>query len=87
MILSPTLVTVRAIELTPAYTVERLADQTIIPQDRTAVPVEFDDFRQQLEKLSETLQPTEPGGVARSVPSLTPPPIICAVKAQTSGRQ
>jgi phospholipid/cholesterol/gamma-HCH transport system substrate-binding protein len=65
VILSPNLVTARAIELTPAYTGgERLADQTTIPQDRTAVPVEFDDLRKQLEKLSETLQPTEPGGTS-----------------------
>ena len=35
-----------------------------IPQDRTAVPVEWDDFRKQLEKLTESLQPTTPGGVS-----------------------
>jgi phospholipid/cholesterol/gamma-HCH transport system substrate-binding protein len=28
------------------------------------VPVEFDDFRQQLEKLTQSLQPTQPGGVS-----------------------
>jgi phospholipid/cholesterol/gamma-HCH transport system substrate-binding protein len=32
--------------------------------ERTAVPVEYDDLRQQLEKLTETLQPTQPGGVS-----------------------
>jgi phospholipid/cholesterol/gamma-HCH transport system substrate-binding protein len=64
-ILSPTLVTARAIQLTPAYTTGAvMKDETVIPQDRTAVPVEWDQVRQQLEKLSETLQPTEPGGVA-----------------------
>ena len=36
----------------------------MIPRERTAVPVEWDDFRQQLEKLTDTLQPTEPGGVS-----------------------
>ena len=36
----------------------------MIPRERTAVPVEWDDFRQQLEKLADTLQPTEPGGVS-----------------------
>ena len=30
--------------------------------DRTAVPIEWDDFRQQLEKLTDSLQPTTPGG-------------------------
>jgi phospholipid/cholesterol/gamma-HCH transport system substrate-binding protein len=65
VILSPSLVTARAIQLTPAYTGGPLLhDQAVIPQDRTAVPVEWDDFRQQLQKLTETLQPTEPGGVS-----------------------
>jgi phospholipid/cholesterol/gamma-HCH transport system substrate-binding protein len=65
VILSPSLVTARAIQLTPAYTGGPvLQNDTVIGQDRTAVPVEFDDFRQQLEKLTQTLQPTEPGGVS-----------------------
>ncbi len=64
-ILSPTLVTARAIQLTPAYTGGPvMRDNAVIPQERTAVPVEWDDFRQQLEKLTDTLQPTEPGGVS-----------------------
>ena len=65
VILSPNLVTARAIELTPAYTGgDRMQTNAMIPQDRTAVPVEFDDLRKQLEKLSESLQPTEPGGTS-----------------------
>ncbi|HEV7419580.1 MAG TPA: MCE family protein [Mycobacterium sp.] len=65
VILSPSLVTSRAIQLTPAYTGGlAMANDTVIPQDRTAVPVEWDDFRLQLQKLTETLQPTEPGGVS-----------------------
>ncbi len=65
VILSPSLVTSRAIQLTPAYTSgPEMADNTVIGRDRTAVPVEFDDFRQQLEKLNEALQPTQPGGVS-----------------------
>ena len=64
-ILSPALVTSRAIQLTPAYTSgPTMADGAVIPEERTAVPVEWDDFRAQLDKLSQTLQPTEPGGVA-----------------------
>ncbi|MGV0793300.1 MCE family protein [Mycolicibacterium sp. XJ1819] len=64
-ILSPTLVTARMIQLTPSYTGGPvMEDDTVIPQDRTAVPVEWDEVRQQLEKLAETLQPTEPGGVS-----------------------
>lgn len=65
VILSPSLVTARAIELTPAYTGgASLSANAVIPLDRTAVPVEFDDFRQQLQRLTETLQPTQPGGVS-----------------------
>jgi phospholipid/cholesterol/gamma-HCH transport system substrate-binding protein len=65
VILAPTLIAVRAIQLTPAYTGgPQMHDRAVIPQTRTAVPVEWDDLRQQLEKLTETLQPTQPGGVS-----------------------
>ena len=65
VILSPSLVTSRAIQLTPAYTSGAvMADNAVIPEDRTAVPVEFDDFREQLRKLANALQPTKPGGVS-----------------------
>jgi len=64
-ILSPALVTARAIQLTPAYTSGPvMTDGAVIPEDRTAVPMEWDDLREQLEKLTDTLQPTEPGGVS-----------------------
>jgi len=53
------------VELTPAYTGGPvMSSGAVIPQQRTAVPVEFDDLRKQLEKLTKTLQPTEPGGVS-----------------------
>ncbi len=65
VILSPSLVTARAIQLTPAYTGgPQMADNAVVPRDRTAVPVEWDDFRQQLEMLTQMLKPTEPGGVS-----------------------
>lgn len=65
VILSPKLITSRAIQLTPAYTAgPRLATGAVIPQTRTAVPVEFDDLRQQLQKLSDSLQPTQADGVS-----------------------
>jgi phospholipid/cholesterol/gamma-HCH transport system substrate-binding protein len=64
-ILSPTLVTSRALQLTPVFTGGPvMADNTVIQQDHTAVPVEWDQVRAQLEKLAHELQPTEPGGVA-----------------------
>jgi phospholipid/cholesterol/gamma-HCH transport system substrate-binding protein len=65
VILSPQLITSRAVQLTPAYTGgPALADGAVIPEDRTEVPVEWDDFREQLQKLSDSLQPTTPGGVS-----------------------
>jgi phospholipid/cholesterol/gamma-HCH transport system substrate-binding protein len=65
VVLSPSLVTPRSIQLTPAYTAgPALRSDAVIPQERTAVPVEWDDFRQQLEKLTQVLQPTKPGGVS-----------------------
>ncbi len=64
-IVSPQLVTSRAIQLTPAYTGgPKMSDGAVIPQNRTAVPLEWDDLRLQLEKLTDALQPTEPGGVS-----------------------
>jgi phospholipid/cholesterol/gamma-HCH transport system substrate-binding protein len=65
VILSPSLVTARAIQLTPAY-IEgpMMRNNAVIPQNRTAVPVEWDDFRAQLQKLTDYLQPTQPGGVS-----------------------
>ncbi len=62
-ILSPSLVSARALQLVPAYeSGPKLADGAAIPRERTAVPVEWDDLRQQLEKLTDSLQPTTPGG-------------------------
>ncbi len=64
-ILSTKLITSRAIQLTPAYTGgPTMTDGAVIPKDRTVVPVEFDDFREQLQKLTESLQPVQPGGVS-----------------------
>jgi len=65
VILSPQLITSRAIQLTPVYRGgPTMRAGTVIPQERTAVPIEWDDLRQQLEKLSDALQPTRPGGVS-----------------------
>jgi phospholipid/cholesterol/gamma-HCH transport system substrate-binding protein len=64
-IISPSLVSVRAIQLTPAYTSgPAVTDDAVIPLQRTAVPVEWDDLREQLQRLTDTLQPTQPGGVS-----------------------
>jgi phospholipid/cholesterol/gamma-HCH transport system substrate-binding protein len=65
VILLPELITARAIALTPMYSGgPSLPSGAVIPQDRTAVPVEWDDVRAQLQKLADALQPTQPGGVS-----------------------
>jgi phospholipid/cholesterol/gamma-HCH transport system substrate-binding protein len=65
VILSPQLVTGRAIQLTPAYKGgPTMQSDVVIPQDRTAVPVEWDEVRIQLQRLTKLLKPTEPGGVS-----------------------
>ncbi|WAC93913.1 virulence factor Mce family protein [Mycobacterium sp. Aquia_213] len=64
-ILSPQLVSGRAIQLTPPYAGGPvLADGAVIDQDRTVVPVEWDDLRAQVQRLTELLKPTQPGGVS-----------------------
>lgn len=65
VILSPSLVSARAIQLVPAYTEgPQMENNAVIPRTQTAVPVEWDDLREQLTKLVEALQPTEPGEVS-----------------------
>jgi phospholipid/cholesterol/gamma-HCH transport system substrate-binding protein len=65
VIVSPTLVTARAIQLTPPYRDgPTLQPGAIIPEQRTAVPVEWDDVRTQLQRFADTLLPTQPGGVS-----------------------
>ncbi|MDM3927513.1 virulence factor Mce family protein [Mycobacterium intracellulare] len=64
-ILSPQLVTGRAIQLTPPYTGgPTMSSGAVIPQERTVVPVEWDDLRAQLDRLTQLLRPTQPGGVS-----------------------
>lgn len=65
VILSPQLVTGRAIQLTPAYTGgPAMVSGAVIGQDRTAVPIEWDDVRIQLQRLTTLLKPTAPGDVS-----------------------
>jgi phospholipid/cholesterol/gamma-HCH transport system substrate-binding protein len=65
VILAPALVSARIIQLTPAYTGgPAMANNAVIPETSTAVPVEWDDLRVQLQKLTDSLQPSRPGGVS-----------------------
>jgi phospholipid/cholesterol/gamma-HCH transport system substrate-binding protein len=63
LIISPNLVAARFIQLTPAYTGgTAMADGAEIGSDRTAVPVEWDEVKEQLTQLSAELGPQQ-GGV------------------------
>lgn len=58
VIISPALVSSRYVELTPAYTGGPvLAAGATIPRQRTAVPVEFDQIKDELNKLATALGP------------------------------
>ncbi|MFC9892744.1 MCE family protein [Nocardia sp. NPDC127579] len=58
VIISPSLVSARFIQLAPAYTGgAKMADDAEIPLQRTAVPVEWDDIKAELSKLATTLGP------------------------------
>jgi len=58
-VLNPTVVASRVIQLAPPYTSgPALADNAVIPLERTQVPVEWDDIRKQLDLLVTELGPT-----------------------------
>lgn len=57
-VIAPTLVAERYVQLTPAYTGgPTMADGTVIPKTRTAVPVEWDQIKQQLDRAVTDLGP------------------------------
>src|SRR4051812_37581925 len=59
-ILNPSLVASRSIQLTPPYTGGPvLEDNAVIPLDRTQVPVEWDDLRNQITNIVSQLGPTK----------------------------
>jgi phospholipid/cholesterol/gamma-HCH transport system substrate-binding protein len=57
-VLNPTVVASRVLQLDPPYTGgDVLADNAVIPMERTRTPVEWDDIRGQLDKLVKELGP------------------------------
>lgn len=65
VILAPAIVTARILALTPPYAGGPvLPHDAVIPQGRTAVPVEWDDLRTQLARIGELLQPNRPDGLS-----------------------
>jgi phospholipid/cholesterol/gamma-HCH transport system substrate-binding protein len=60
VILNPTLVASRSIQLEPPYRGGPvLADNAVIPEDRTQVPVEWDDLRNNITHIINSLGPTK----------------------------
>lgn len=60
VIVAPNLVAARYVQLAPAYRQgdgPTLADGAVIPQERTAVPVEWDEVKTQLDRLATELGP------------------------------
>lgn len=59
VIVAQSLVAARYVQLTPAYetTGPTMADNAVIPVDRTAIPVEWDEVKEQLTRLATDLGP------------------------------
>lgn len=58
LLMAPNIVSARVIQLAPAYTEgEKLGDGAVLGEDRTAVPVEWDEVKQELTQLSAQLAP------------------------------
>ncbi|OPX12752.1 MCE family protein [Mycobacterium sp. AT1] len=60
VIVAQNLIAARYVQLTPAYRSSgpKMADGAVIPLERTAVPVEWDEVKRQLERLASDLGPT-----------------------------
>lgn len=74
VIIAQSLVAARTLQLAPAYTDSgpTLPDRAVIPVERTAVPVEWDEVKTQLMRLATDLGPTSEvstPGVARFIDS------------------
>ncbi|HET6735564.1 MAG TPA: MCE family protein [Mycobacterium sp.] len=61
VLVAPNLVAARYIQLTPAYRTSgpAMADGAVIPVERTAVPVEWDQVKEQLTRLAAELGPNK----------------------------
>lgn len=70
VIVAQSLVSGRFIQLTPVYTTgATMVGGTDIPMERTAVPMEWDDVKKQLTRLTDAVGPkgSDPGTVAKAV--------------------
>jgi virulence factor Mce-like protein len=59
VIVAPNLISARYVQLTPAYRTSgpTMGDDAVIPLERTAVPVEWDEVKEQLTRLATDLGP------------------------------
>ncbi|WP_183506237.1 virulence factor Mce family protein [Mycolicibacterium sp. BK556] len=74
VVVAQNLIAARYVQLTPAYTTSgpKMADNAVIPRERTAVPVEWDEVKAQLMRLATDLGPkagTDTTSVARFIDS------------------
>lgn len=62
VVIAPTLVSGRYVQLTPVYTEgATMAQGSVVPPSRTHVPAEFDDLKSALNRLGTDLGPNGPG--------------------------
>lgn len=62
VVIAPTLVSGRYVQLTPVYTEgATMAQGAVVPKSRTHVPAEFDDLKSALNRLGQDLGPNGPG--------------------------
>ena len=76
VLVAQNLISARYVQLTPAYGADdavggpTMSDGAVIPLERTAIPVEWDEVKKQLMKLASDLGPT---GASPSTSSTVPP--------------
>lgn len=84
-ILNPSLVASRTIQLSPAYTGGPvMKNNAVIPIERTQVPVEWDDLRNQITDIVSQLGPTPSSPRARSVTCWSPSPTASPARGSSS---
>ncbi|MGE2730620.1 MCE family protein [Mycolicibacterium vaccae] len=72
VVVAQNLVSARFVQLTPAGDGPAAGSSTVIPRERTAVPVEWDEVKEQLDRLASDLGPgeqTPTGSVGRLIAS------------------
>lgn len=88
VILNPTLVASRAIQLEPPYKGgPKLGNNAVIPIERTQVPVEWDELRNSVTNIISKLGPTPEQPTGPSVRRSSPSPTDWPARASSSTRR